>query len=104
MNLLRELSEITNNAENAAIIMDEGVAHLCYIKPSVTLLRHKVDKNVAKKSSGESIHKKSLDKFLVECYSLYKMIDFTKIKCLVIASPGFVKDQFYKFLFDSTQN
>jgi len=32
--------------------MDEGVAHLCYIKPSVTLLRHKVEKNVAKKTCG----------------------------------------------------
>ena len=52
ISLLKELSEITHDVENAAIIMDEGVAHLCYIKPSVTLLRHKVDKTVAKKSSG----------------------------------------------------
>lgn len=53
MNLVRELSEVTNDVENAAIIMDEGIAHLCLIKPSVTLLRHKIEKNVAKKSSGE---------------------------------------------------
>lgn len=52
MNLLKELSEITHDVENAAIIMDEGVCHLCYIKPSVTLLRHKVQKNIAKKSCG----------------------------------------------------
>lgn len=52
MNLLKELSEITNDVENAAIIMEEGVAHLCFIKPSITLLRHKVEKNVSKKSSG----------------------------------------------------
>ena len=84
--------------------MDEGVAHLCFIKPSVTLLRHKIEKNVAKKSSGEAIYKKSLDKFLAECYSLYKMVDFTHIKCLIIASPGFVNDQFYKYLNEVTQN
>ena len=32
------------------------------------------------------------------------MIDFTHIKCLIIASPGFVNDQYYKYLQDSTQN
>jgi len=25
-------------------------------------------------------------------------IDFSKIKCLIIASPGFVKDEFYKYI------
>lgn len=65
INLLKELSEITHDVENAAIVMDEGVAHLCYIKPSVTLLRHKVEKNVAKKTCGEAIYRKSLNKFFV---------------------------------------
>lgn len=104
INLLKELSEITHDVENAAIIMDEGVAHLCFIKPSVTLLRHKVEKNVAKKSCGEEIYRKSLNRFLEECYSLYKMVDFNHIKCLVIASPGFVNEQFFKYLEQATQN
>jgi protein pelota len=35
---------------------------------------------------------------------MYKMIDFTHIKCLIIASPGFVNEQFYKHLQEVTQN
>jgi stalled ribosome rescue protein Dom34 len=43
--------------------MEEGVAHLCYVKPSITLLKKKVERNISKKSSGEEIYKKSLMKF-----------------------------------------
>lgn len=32
------------------------------------------------------------------------MVDFAQIKCLIIASPGFVNEQFYKYLGEVTQN
>ena len=32
------------------------------------------------------------------------MVDFTNIKCLIIASPGFINEQFYKYLQEVTQN
>ena len=32
------------------------------------------------------------------------MIDFTHIKCLIIASPGFINEQFFKYLQEATQN
>lgn len=59
---------------------------------------------MAKKSCGEEIYRKSLTRFLELCYSLYKMIDFDHIKCLVIASPGYVNEQFFKYLQEATQN
>ena len=61
---------------------------------SLSLNAHKADAQ----------YQKSLDKFLIECYSLYKMIDFTNIKCLIIASPGFVNEQYFKYLNEATQN
>ena len=72
------------------MVMDEGIAHLCYVKPSITLLKQKIDKNVSKKSSGDEVYKKSIGKFFNECYLAVRSLDFEKIKCLVIASPGFV--------------
>ncbi len=32
------------------------------------------------------------------------MVDFTHIKCLVVASPGFINEQFYNYLVEVTQN
>lgn len=58
------------------MVMDEGVAHLCYVKQSITLLKKKVEKNVSKKSCGEEIYRKSLAKFLHECYMAICSLDF----------------------------
>lgn len=80
------------------MVMDEGIAHLCYVKPSITLLKQKVEKNVSKKSSGQQIYKKSIGKFFKDCYLAVKSLDFQKIKCLVIASPGFVNEQFMAYI------
>jgi len=38
--------------------MDEGIAHLCNIKNNMTILKHKVDKNIPKKKSGSEFHEK----------------------------------------------
>jgi protein pelota len=80
------------------MVMEEGVAHLCYVKPSITLLKKKVERNISKKSSGDEIYKKSLMKFFQECYNAVSSLDFARIKCLVIASPGFLNDQFLRHI------
>ena len=38
--------------------MDEGISHLCLIKNNRTILKHKVDKNIPKKKSGNELHDK----------------------------------------------
>ena len=80
------------------MVMEEGVAHLCYVKQSITLLKKKIEKNISKKSSGEEIYRKSLGKFLHECYLAIRSLDFERIKCFVIASPGFINDQLFRYL------
>jgi protein pelota len=57
-----------------------------------------VEKNISKKSSGEEIYRKSIGKFFNECYLAVKSLNFERIKCLVIASPGFVNDQFLRYI------
>ena len=83
--------------------MEEGVAHLCYVKPSITLLVQKVEKNVSKKSSGQEIYNKSLGKFFLDCYRAIRAIDLSQMKCLVIASPGFINEQMMKFISDQAE-
>jgi len=80
------------------MVMEEGVAHLCYIKQSITLLKKKIEKNISKKSSGDEVYKKSLGKFFQECYATICSLDFSRIKCFVIASPGFLNDQLLRYV------
>lgn len=80
------------------MVMEEGVAHLCYVKQSITLLKQKIEKNVSKKSSGEEIHRKSLGKFFAECYAAIRTLDFERIKCFVLASPGFTSEELMRYI------
>lgn len=42
----------TANADVAAIVMQEGLAHVCLITPSMTLLRSKIDITIPRKRKG----------------------------------------------------
>jgi hypothetical protein len=35
---------------------------------------------------------KAMEKFYEICFDVLKSLDFEKLKCIIIASPGFVKD------------
>lgn len=40
LNILKNLSSVTHDTDIAAIVMDDSaVAHLCYVKPSITLVK-----------------------------------------------------------------
>lgn len=98
INLVKELGKEEHGLEIAAMVMEEGVAHLCYVKQSITLLKKKIEKNISKKSSGEEIYRKSLARFLHECYLAISTLDFERVKCFVIASPGFLNDQLLRYI------
>jgi len=52
MKILKELNEPAGDTDVAALVMDEGIAHLCSVKSSMTLLKHKVEKTIPKKRAG----------------------------------------------------
>ena len=80
------------------MVLEEGVAHLCYVKNSITLLKKKIERTISKKACGDEIYKKSLNRFFQECYQIIKTLDFQRIKCFVIASPGFINDQLLRYI------
>lgn len=43
-------------------------------------------------------------KFFEEIYRAVKLIDFTNIKAVIVASPGFVNENFMKYLREVSQN
>ncbi|KAH3870789.1 protein pelota-like [Dreissena polymorpha] len=90
----------TQRADLAAIVMQEGLAHLCLITPNMTLLRAKLETNIPRKRKGScSQHDKGLAKFYDQIIqAILRHVNFDVVKCLLIASPGFVKDQFMEYM------
>lgn len=88
------------NADVAAVVMQEGLAHVCLITPSMTLVRSKIDITIPRKRKGfVQQHDKGLTKFYeAVMQGILRHIDFGIVKCIILASPGFVKDQFFEYM------
>jgi len=91
----------TKKADVGAIVMQEGIAHVCLVTPSMTLVRAKIEVSIPRKRRGNcSQHDKGLLKFYDQIVqAVLRHFDFDIIKCVLVASPGFVKDQFSEYMF-----
>lgn len=90
----------SQKADVAAIVMQEGLAHVCLVTSNMTLTRAKIDVNIPRKRKGScSQHDKGLARFYEAILqAILRHINFDIVKCFLIASPGFVKDQFSEYL------
>ncbi|CAH1645963.1 unnamed protein product [Spodoptera littoralis] len=88
------------SADVAAVVMQEGLAHVCLITPSMTLVRSKIDITIPRKRKGfVQQHEKGLNKFYdAVMQAILRHVDFNIVKCVIVASPGFVKDQFFEYM------
>lgn len=85
-------------ADVAAVIMTEGLAQVCLITPSMTIVRQRIETNIPRKRSA-TLHDKALEKFFENVLqSIQRHFDFDVIKCVILASPGFVREQFFEFM------
>lgn len=89
------------HADLAAVIMHEGLANICLVTSSMTLVRAKIEVNIPRKRKGLCAqHEKGLQKFFDSVMQgILRHVSFDVVKCVLIASPGFVKDQFYEYMF-----
>ncbi|GAB0094070.1 Protein pelota [Sergentomyia squamirostris] len=93
--------DVTQSADVAAVIMQEGLAHVCLITCSMTLVRSKIEISIPRKRKGNvQQHEKGLAKFYESVIQgILRHVNFDVVKCVLLASPGFVKDQFYDYMF-----
>jgi protein pelota len=94
----------SQNADVAAVVMQEGLAHVCLILSSMTLVKSKIEMTIPRKRKGQcATHDKSMEKFFERIVqALLTHINFDVVKAIVIASPGFIKDQFFQYMNDYT--
>jgi len=96
----------SRDADVAAVVMQSnGTANLCLIGNHMTTRKEKIDLNIPKKRVGSTTrHDKSVARFFEAIMaSILKHIQFKVVKCIILASPGFVKDDFFRFLMDEAQ-
>ncbi|CAH0390257.1 unnamed protein product [Bemisia tabaci] len=93
--------DITQNADMAAVVMQEGFAQICLITNNMTIVRMKIDMNIPRKRKGNvKQHEKGLARFFESVMQgILRHVNFDVVKCVIIASPGFVRDQFYNYMF-----
>ena len=97
-----EACDPSQNADLAAVVMQEGLAHVCLILSSMTLVKSKIEMAIPRKRKGLCAnHDKSLDRFFERIIqALLTHINFDVVKAVIIGSPGFIKDQFYQYMLD----
>lgn len=98
--MIKQAADPTASADLAVILMQEGLAHILLVGKSVTTTRSRIEVSIPRKH-GPAIagYESALSKFFENVLQAFvKHVDFKVIRCAVIASPGFTKDQFHRHL------
>lgn len=99
LDVLDEATHPERQAEVAAIVMQgSGLAHVCLITGALTITKARIDLNIPKKRAGSTQHAKSIKRFYEAVYqAILRHIDFSKVKCVLLGSPGFVAEDFFQY-------
>lgn len=98
MSILNDLCSIEKKADIGAVILEEGVAHICYVTDSMTVMKAKVEKSIPRKNSeyGTKDLDKAMNTFLTMVVeTMLRHFDFNALKVILLASPGFVAKSLY---------
>ncbi|GIL62954.1 hypothetical protein Vafri_17101 [Volvox africanus] len=96
---VRQATDVTLSADLAAVLITEGLANVCLVGGSTTLVRARVEANLPRKRGAALGFDKAWNRFLEHVFNaVVRHVDFSVVKCLVIAGPGFAKDQFKDYM------
>ncbi|KAI8576982.1 hypothetical protein K450DRAFT_254524 [Umbelopsis ramanniana AG] len=99
---VEDACDITKQADVAAIVCQEGLANVCLVTQHMTIVRQRIETPIPRKRKGSvTNYEKGLGRFYDQVYqALLRHVNFDVVKGIIIASPGFVKDQLYHYIFD----
>ncbi|CAG8441080.1 3848_t:CDS:10 [Acaulospora morrowiae] len=99
---VEEACDITRQADVAAIVLQEGLANICLVTQNMTIVRQRIEHPIPKKRKGSvTNYEKGLQKFYEQVMQAILLhVNFEIVKVVICASPGFVKDQLYKYIFE----
>lgn len=87
------------------MLVTEGLANVCLVGGCATLVRARVEASLPRKRGAAAAgYDKALERFYSRLYeAVTKNVDWSIVRCLVIAGPGFAKDAFRTFLDEEAQ-
>ncbi|ORY80487.1 translation release factor eRF1 family protein [Protomyces lactucae-debilis] len=90
-------------AQVGAVVLQEGLAHICLLTEHMTLMKLRVEMPIPRKARGSSTaHEKGLTRFYETVYEAMKRFFFDAfgqeegLKAILIASPGFTGEGLLK--------
>lgn len=97
---LNEACDVAKKAEIAAIVLQEGLAHICLVTNTMTIVKQRIEVNIPKKRRGSSTdYEKALKRFLEQVNeAMLRHLDLDLVKAVIIASPAFVKDKLFELI------
>ncbi|SCW02601.1 LAFE_0F10176g1_1 [Lachancea fermentati] len=100
--LLNDSCNVEGRSDIAAVVLQEGISHICLLSSFTTILKNKVEYSLPKKKRSTDIAKfdEKTEKFYKATYnSMKRHFDFDKLKLIILCSPGFyAKTLFEKVL------
>ncbi|KAL3945910.1 MAG: hypothetical protein SGBAC_000061 [Bacillariaceae sp.] len=99
LDVIAEACNPERQAEVAAVVLHSGLAHVCLVTGALTITKARIEVNIPKKRTGSSQNAKAIKRFFETVYqAILRHVDFAKVKVLLMGSPGFVKDDFFKYM------
>lgn len=96
---IREAADVSGKAEIVAVVMDVGLANVCLVTQRMTLVRAKIERSVPRKRGGVASGEAERNKFFADALAaLLRHGSLATVKAVVIASPGFVREEFYRYM------
>lgn len=101
LDLIDKACSLADKAEVGAVVLEEGVAHICLITDNMTSMVNKVEKSIPKKRRGDSKdHDRAVTRFLeMTADSIRRNLPIEKLKAIILASPGFLSKNLYDTIF-----
>ncbi|PWW79152.1 hypothetical protein C7212DRAFT_288221 [Tuber magnatum] len=101
LGVVKEACDAGDRAEIGAVVLQEGFANVCFITEYMTVLRQRIEVPVPRKRVGSTTsYEKGLQKFYDVVYqSITRHFDFSALKVILLASPGFVADGLKDYIF-----
>lgn len=96
---LRDALNQDRDGAIAAVVMQEGIANICLITEFQTLVKQRVTSPMGNSKAGSSKEDKATQRFFDKTLStLLRAIDFSQPRPLLLASPGYVANNFKQYI------
>ncbi len=100
---IHDAADPSTSADAAAVVMDEGIASVCLLKANMTITVASIDVSVPRKRRGSTAqHDKGLVRFFEHVLAaIEQKLRLDVLKVVLVASPGFVREAFLKWMWET---